>query len=170
MEGGRPPQALSCTFTNSAAACADETTTRGWLPNQRRITGPYFLDISHKMWCGFFGPSWWRLPIIGHAVGPGGSWLSNVFLENRKIDAAIVRSPTKPSKKKPSRLQLNVATGILANVAILAGGSSQWCLSSLLQLQCSRWTQASLNGSLPMQLTCTRVISLSGQISLNLWT
>jgi hypothetical protein len=63
------------------------------------------------------------LPIIGHAVGPGGSWLSNDFLENRKIDAAIVRSPTKPSKTKPSGLQLNVATGILANVAILAGGS-----------------------------------------------
>jgi hypothetical protein len=65
------------------------------------------------------------LPIIGHAVGPGGSWLSNDFLDNKKIDAAIVRSPTKPSKAKPSELQLNAGTEILANVAILAGGSTQ---------------------------------------------
>jgi hypothetical protein len=65
------------------------------------------------------------LPIIGHAVGPGGSWLSNEFLDNKKIDAAIVRSPTKPSKTKPSKLQLNAGTEILANVAILAGGSTQ---------------------------------------------
>jgi hypothetical protein len=65
------------------------------------------------------------LPIIGHLVGPGGSWLSNDFLDNKKIDAAIVRSPTKPSKTKPSKFQLNAGTETLANVAILAGGSTQ---------------------------------------------
>jgi hypothetical protein len=61
------------------------------------------------------------LPIIGHAVGPGGSWLSIDLLDNRKIDTAIVRSPTKPSNTKPSEPQLNAATEILANVAIVAG-------------------------------------------------
>jgi hypothetical protein len=59
------------------------------------------------------------LPIIGHAVGPGGSWPSNDFLDNRKIDTAIVRSPTKPSKTKLSKPQLNAGTEILANVAIV---------------------------------------------------
>ena len=55
------------------AASADETIMKSLRPNLRSMTGPYFLERSHKEEWGI-GPMRLTFPMMGQGFGPGG-WL-----------------------------------------------------------------------------------------------
>lgn len=66
----------------SRAADADEMTSVGRLPKWRSMTGPCFLAMDRRLWCGN-ELSWWRFPRIGSFLGDGGEFLfPGIFLNN----------------------------------------------------------------------------------------
>jgi len=73
----------------------EEATTTVTEPRRRDMIGPWVWAREERAQCGL-GPSWWRFPIIGKPVGPGGwFFLTRRLRMNRVVTRNSVRSDRK---------------------------------------------------------------------------
>lgn len=76
---GRVQQWRSWTLKTCLAVSEEETTTVGTLPSIKCITGPYFFESFHRVWCGN-SPIWCKFPMIGKPGGHGNCRYFGCFL------------------------------------------------------------------------------------------